>query len=281
MNLKTRFEYASEVFLILKANYRHKISKVVGDIIRTLCQYGFGWIGESNDLQVYSALKSIESPTGAFLNSMVASLPMTPRKSATTAKVKVLFIVGDSVTTPVTVVSGTQVRASGAGVDFKTDADTTLTRSAYIDCSCVRDGSIGNVPAYAIDTLRTSITGIETVYNTESASGGSDQEDDIALNSRRKAFYDSLAKGTVAALEYSAKEVSGVVYAGCRRSYPAVGECTVAHIRCISQRGCLYLGCHYIHDDSVSAGDKRTEGHSQRYAELHGSRRRWHRNHDC
>lgn len=227
MNFKTRFEYASEVFLVLKSQYQHKLSNVFGDVLRTLCQYGFGWIAENNDLQVRSALLQIENPTGTFLDSLVASLPMTARKPSATATVKVVFVVGDSITTPIVVAKGTQV-VSDTNIVFTVDTDTTLTRTAYIDCTCTRSGAIGNVAAYSINQIKTSINGIMAVYNTDAATGGADSEDDITLNARRKAFYDGLSKGTVQALEYGAKEVTSVVYAGCMRSYPAPGECTIA-----------------------------------------------------
>lgn len=76
-------------------------------------------------------------------------------------------------------------------------------------------GAAGNAVAGAINKINTSIAGISTVTNEAAFTGGADQETDDARKKRFTVFISGLARGTKAAIEFGALQVTNVVSAFC------------------------------------------------------------------
>lgn len=72
-------------------------------------------------------------------------------------------------------------------------------------------GSVNNVPIGAISDFVDVIAGIESVYNYDRTSGGSEKETDVQLKTRVPLYLSSLAKATKNAIKATALSVPGVI----------------------------------------------------------------------
>jgi len=145
------------------------------------------------------------------------------RQAASAATVTLTFSRGSYVGT-YSIPAGTQVQATvdGEQVVFETDSTVSMTGST-VDATATASiaGRDGNVDAGTIDEILSVLTDTDaTVTNADRAAGGSDEETDEALRDRARAYFTTLRRGTVAALEYGALSVAGV-------SFAAVDESTV------------------------------------------------------
>lgn len=108
--------------------------------------------------------------------------------------------------------------ALGREVQFQTKADLSWgaleTGDKDVDVEALLAGADGNVEAGEVTRVVTSLWDTSfTVTNAAAIAGGSDAETDEELLSRVKGFSLTIRRGTLAALEYGAKQVSGVAYA--------------------------------------------------------------------
>jgi uncharacterized phage protein gp47/JayE len=138
------------------------------------------------------------------------------RELAAFASVSMTFTRASGVLTgtiPAGTVVATQKDSLGNEVQFVLDADLgwgsgTLSQSA--SCTCTQAGVIGNVDATLINrVVTTGLFDTFTVSNAARAAGGAEEEDDDSLKDRCRAFYSTLRRGTLAALEFGAKTVAG------------------------------------------------------------------------
>lgn len=124
-------------------------------------------------------------------------------------------------------VSGTLTGTLPAGTVFATEKDSagheiqfvlddplgwgsgTLTQDASVTAKVA--GTDGNVAAATVvRVISTGLFDTFTVTNASRMAGGLQQEDDEALRQRCREFTQTLRRGTLAALEYGAKQVGGV-----------------------------------------------------------------------
>jgi uncharacterized phage protein gp47/JayE len=138
------------------------------------------------------------------------------REQANAATVTVTFTRSSGVLTgtiPGGTVVATQKDSLGNEVQYITNADDgwsvgALTHS--IACTCTQNGVVGNVAAGAINRLvTTGLFDTFTITNAARAAGGAEEEDDDSLKDRCRAFFTTLRRGTLAALEFGAKTVAG------------------------------------------------------------------------
>jgi uncharacterized phage protein gp47/JayE len=120
-------------------------------------------------------------------------------------------------TVPAGSIVATQFDALGQTVEFATTADVTfgaseLSKTAAVEA--VVPGAAGNV---AIGTVTRIVSTLfdPTIVCTNAArlAGGADEETDDALRERVRTFPLTIRRGTLAALEYGALQVAGVVTA--------------------------------------------------------------------
>lgn len=227
VKLRSRFEWRSILWAMLRSSLRRYLDPLVGAVIRGIIAAA-AWLAEEHDIQVFRLLQSVWQPAGDDLDLAVADLPMSGRKAATKATVAVVFELSPGLVSAITIPAETRVQASRTGIVAKSKASATALGTTTIECEAENAGAAGNVAPGDIDRLLSPIEGVLSVSNAESGMGGSDEEADVALRTRRSEFYDSLRGGTPTALEAAAKAVAGVAFAGCREHYPAPGECTLA-----------------------------------------------------
>lgn len=109
----------------------------------------------------------------------------------------------------------TQIDAQGNTLQFTTGADVNFGATDLgplsVDVTAVNEGSDGNAAANTITKIASVLFDpLLTVTNAATMAGGVDEESDIDLRQRVRDFPVTIRRGTVAALEYGALQVSGV-----------------------------------------------------------------------
>lgn len=119
-------------------------------------------------------------------------------------------------TIPLGTTIATEFDAAGDEVQFTTDANVVWALSEggpkTVVATAVVAGRDGNVATNTIVRIidQPPFDTTFTVDNTAAAGGGNDQETDDDLRTRSREFFATLRKGTLAALEFGAKEVPEV-----------------------------------------------------------------------
>jgi uncharacterized phage protein gp47/JayE len=168
---------------------------------------------------------------GEYLDKKVAEQGLT-RKAATYASGTV-------------VVSGTVGSVISSGDKVASDTLVfTVTQTKYIESSgtaavnviCDTPGKQGNVPIGAINHFPVTISGLVSVANTESTSGGFDEESDDELRER---YFEKVSLPATSGSKYHyvmwAKEVEGVGDAKCIPLWNGAGTVKVIVINADKQ----------------------------------------------
>ncbi len=137
--------------------------------------------------------------TGDYLDYHAADRGLT-RKEAVKAKGEARFYVEIPVVSPILIPQGTVVSAGGANsVRFSTDEDAVINGGEYyisVPCTACIGGESGNIGANKIDTIVTSVVGVDGVQNLWAFKGGSEKESDEALRRRVLDTYKAVSNGT-------------------------------------------------------------------------------------
>jgi len=119
----------------------------------------------------------------------------------------------------------------GEQVEFTTDAAAGIQAAdSYVDvdCTCVVTGTAGNIAASVLDTVNDG-AGVPgdpaiTISHSERAVGGREDYTDEQIRAYLRSYFGTLRKGTVAAVEFGAKQVPGVFFATADESNIAPGD---------------------------------------------------------
>lgn len=158
----------------------------------------------------------IATASGAGLDARVADFTLV-RKQASSAEGQVIFSratpYNQDFLIPIGTVVQTQSTDTVQGVQFQTIEDKTLAAnelSVIINVEAIQSGIAGNINSNSISVILNPPAGIETVTNTEIFTGGTDIETDDELRARVPLFLQSLARGTITAIEAVSLSVTGV-----------------------------------------------------------------------
>lgn len=102
---------------------------------------------------------------------------------------------------------------SGDPVYFVLDQDTVIVEgstNALVKVTCTQTDVIGNVPRYAIRVCTTPLSYIQEVYNPQAFTNGRAEETKEERKKRFTKYIETLARGTVSAIEYGCLKVPGV-----------------------------------------------------------------------
>ena len=117
---------------------------------------------------------------------------------------------------PGTIDAGSTVQTAD-GTQFGLDVDVTWGSgqlTASVSATALVSGASGNVTAGTITSWATApFDASITVANPAPASGGIDAENDVQFLGRARGFFPTLARGTLGAIEYGARQVPGVAVA--------------------------------------------------------------------
>lgn len=147
----------------------------------------------------------VDTATGQSLDLVVSILDVV-RKTKEFAAGLVTFFRDPAIPNgTITIPQGTQLTTTKGDAKFVTAEERTLQRGQVridvpVRAGDTSRGPAGIVPAGAITTLGTAITGIARVTNFEATVLGAKDETDDDLRARAKAKLQSVGKGTIAAL---------------------------------------------------------------------------------
>ncbi len=145
--------------------------------------------------------------------------PTLVRKQASQAVVPLIFTraIPPSAGAPITLPVGTQVRTSTGFVFELIEAASfslNSTGPASAAAQALQAGVVGNVAAGTISQfVQTPGDPAILVENEEPATGGADIETDASLRERARDFFRTARRGILAAIEFGALTVNGVVAA--------------------------------------------------------------------
>ena len=123
---------------------------------------------------------------------------------ATAASGYVTFITPEVPPEPITVPAGTMIRDPLGIVTYETQTSASITSlTATVAIAATTAGSAGNAIAGALTTYSPAIPGV-TVTNAEPVLGGRETETAEERRIRFARYIKTLARGTVASLEYAA-----------------------------------------------------------------------------
>ena len=161
-----------------------------------------------------AALTRFATSSGADADTWGADFAFTrlPARAATGQVTLARF----TPTTATTVVAGSIVQTADGTQRYTVVADVTLgvgVSNAAATVLAVTAGAAGNAAAATINTLGSSIPGIDTVTNAAGFNSGADAETDSAYRVRFVAYIAALAKATPAAVGNAVNSVQpGVSY---------------------------------------------------------------------
>lgn len=168
----------------------------VGSVARTLLEAPAIEIDALYQAYIAGLLDGI--PTAIYQGFGFAPL------SAQAARGYVTFAVAEAPAAPIAVPAGTVVRDPLGIVTYTTQAAAVITSlTATVQIAATVAGSAGNAIAGALTAYSPSIYGV-TVTNTEPVLGGSEAETAEERRQRFARYIKSLARGTIASLEYAA-----------------------------------------------------------------------------
>jgi uncharacterized phage protein gp47/JayE len=84
------------------------------------------------------------------------------------------------------------------------------TLSAVLNVRCVESGTSGNVPANSIRLMVTPLAVVQSVYNEEAFLNGKAEETKEEYKKRFTTYIETLARGTLSAIQYGCLKVPGV-----------------------------------------------------------------------
>lgn len=155
----------------------------------------------------------LDFASGGALDLLTALVGI-PRREATNAAGTVTFSRATSAGIDYTVPVGTEVQTdSSEPVSFVTTEEVTLlsgTTSVDASIEAVEAGSDGNVASGTITVMKSSVSGIEAVDNTNPTTGGFARETDEELRARAKLRVSTGVAATAGALRDAVADVAGV-----------------------------------------------------------------------
>jgi uncharacterized phage protein gp47/JayE len=220
--LKDLFEYVGEGKKITDFN--------VGSAVRTILEAVAAITEEVwYMLQFFVNKFFLDTSQGEWLDKRLNDLGMERKEGA---KAYGLLTIGRASPSPISVSisAGTIFQNDTGELQFTTQAEVILhIGSAAVDVAA-EAAEVGAAYNLAADTVLKqsgiALSGIEWA-KIKLMGGGEDIESDAAFKNRVPEYFDSLSRGTAAAVSYAAATVNGVESVTLKENYPAKGWFTV------------------------------------------------------
>jgi uncharacterized phage protein gp47/JayE len=194
------------------------IDLTTGSVLRAALEAYAGvtlWL-EALVLQVMTMMR-LSTSAGADVDSFVNDWQFTRLGAVASTADSVVFS-RFTATDAATIPAGATCMTSDGTQGFTVVADPTqstwnaalgayvipaATASATLTVQAAAPGADGNVAAGSITLLTSVIVGVDAIANTSAAAGGINGESDAATKARFALYIGSLARSTVAAIEYA------------------------------------------------------------------------------
>ena len=144
--------------------------------------------------------------------------------SAEAASTTLRWSTSSPATAPIVIPAGSTAKVPGGSVVYATQsAAMIMIGQSYVDvlASAQTAGTAGNTGANTITEVTSSINGVSAVTNPQPVTNGRDEEKEEERLTRFQGYISSLAKGTVAAVNYGAKTAKLVSSDGLVTEYVA------------------------------------------------------------
>lgn len=226
LNIKSFTTLVRDQATAVQAKANSLIDFTIGSVLRSIIESNGGvglWL-QSLILQVLALTRAATS-TGSDLDTWMADYGLT--RLGSTAAVGSVTYSRFTPTTSALVPIGAQVQTSDFTQTFVVTVDTTnpaysaasggyiipaTVSSVTVPVAAQSASSGGNVQANTVTLILTSIIGVDTVNNSAAFTGGTDGESDGAFRVRFVNYLASLARGTVAAIQFAISNVQlGIV----------------------------------------------------------------------
>lgn len=142
----------------------------------------------------------------------------------------VVFSRNVSTASPITIPIGTIVSTS-SGLNFVTTAEGTIlanqTDSGSVSIQASDIGVAYNVPSSSVTTITTTVTGVDTVTNASSTTGGLDNESDDDFQTRFRQYCVGLGRSNTYGLVAGAMTVTNVRSVSPIEHFPPVSQYNV------------------------------------------------------
>lgn len=176
------------------------------------------------------ATQFVDTASGEDLDALAMDRFGLERNAAAPSVGSLEFTRGSSSGT-LTIPAGTTCRATvnGRSVTFETDAEAQMLATdttVDVPATCTETGPSGNVAEDTVTVIVDAIPGdaSATVTNPDRFAGGAEEEGDAAFRDRIRRYFQTLRKGTVAALEAGALSVPGVAAVTVDESFIAAED---------------------------------------------------------
>lgn len=149
------------------------------------------------------------------------------RQTGTYASASVVFTAAVAPSQNIIIPLGTRVQTS-SGLLFDTTIQGVIlsgqTTSGSIGVTAEHIGTIYNVGAGAINTMKDDVNGVNSVSNALAAAGGTDAESDFSYQNRFQLYIEGLAGSNQAGLLGAALAISGITSASIVENFPPVSN---------------------------------------------------------
>lgn len=159
----------------------------------------------------------LDSANGDALTVLVNDHINIQRQPATAATVTLSFSrtsSGAAGSIPAGTTVATAIAADGSSVSFTANSTVAvgagLNGPFTVNATAAVNGRATNVAAGTVTRITSSLFDTFTVTNPAAAAGGNEVESDVQLRLRARLFWQTLRRGTLAALEFGALQVASV-----------------------------------------------------------------------
>ena len=192
-----------------------------GSVIRSFCE-GSALSMEEIYVATYLGFKR-------YLANIQETVFDFPRKAGTKATALVIFSRATA-NGEIAIPAGTRVKTV-SGLRFILLEVTAISAgeqdSPSVEVEAEETGTAYNVSASTIIVLEDQIAGVDTVDNALAATGGVDQETDIAYKNRFQAYIEGLGRANVAGLKAGALSIAGITSVSIVELFPPVANVNV------------------------------------------------------
>lgn len=227
LNIKSFSDLVTQQVTAIQAKASQLVDVSIGSILRSIVESNGGVILWLQQLIVNLLVVTRASTcSGADLDTWLADFSFS-REAATYAKGNAIFS-RFTATNAALIPVGGQIQTQDGTQTYSVIADTgnaayDVTQSGYVVAAGTASvtvpvqantaGAAGNASANTVNIIVGSISGIDTVTNTNAFANGADAESDDAVRTRFQLWVASLSKSTLSAIQYAIASVQqGVSY---------------------------------------------------------------------
>lgn len=219
--VKSFDEILADMVTYIVANSSKITDITPGSVIRSFC--------EASALSIEELYVAVYLGYRRYLDNVQETVFDFERKSGTKATADVVFS-RNAANGEVTIPIGTRVKTQ-SGLKFLTTEVATIaagaTASNSVEVQAEKTGTAYNVSATSINIIEDTISGVDSVTNALTATGGVDEESTISYKKRFQDYIEGLGRCNLAGLSAGALSVEGITSVSVVELFPPVANVNV------------------------------------------------------